>query len=262
MPSASGVGASDPHRSEPGAVLAGQVLDGGVVAGDTNQGVVARHGRRVEHDHVVAGAAEHVVAFAQRDLAIVVNEPPARNRCRHRRDRRRVGDDRDLADEGVAVAIGGADIARLLGVVGERAAQIADHGGEAVLADERPRPDRRQDLVLAEGLGPGFGQQPQQLERLGLQPHLGPAAEQAPLIEVEHEGTERQSHQAGARERGSIAGAPTASAGRCGPSDARAAPPTARRRQRPAVAGGEVRLDVPGLAHPGDDRRDRRARPG
>ena len=72
---------------------------------------------------------------------------------------------RQVRNEAVAVAMPSLDVARLLGVVAERLAQLLDAGGQGVVADDGVAPDRGEQLLLGDGLAGTLHQQPEDRRR-------------------------------------------------------------------------------------------------
>ena len=71
------------------------------------------------------------------------------------------------------------DVARLAGIVLERAAQFLNAGHQRGIADRRFRPDRGEQLVLGDHVTGALGEERQQRERLGGELDLTPAGGQS-----------------------------------------------------------------------------------
>jgi len=108
-------------------------------------------------DEIDRTAPEHLIGDVDLPAARILNREARRGRRwpdRHCGLRRRAD---DFGDEPVAAAVGGLDDPRLPGIVVERAADLADAHLQRTAAQEHARPDRREELVLADQLAGACG---------------------------------------------------------------------------------------------------------
>src|SRR5262249_28137760 len=148
---------------EESAVLAAEVFERRRAALDHDPGVAPRDGRRFEPSDAFVHPTQEVLAFPERDLAVVQEEAKAHGR---RSGGFRVRDLLRVSGEGVAEAVDGPDEAGLARAVAERVAELVDHARQVRLRDMRARPEPVADLRLGHRAGPAPQQQLEQLERL------------------------------------------------------------------------------------------------
>jgi hypothetical protein len=154
--------------------------------------VTTRDARLVEPDHAAGVAPDQVVAFGEGKCVIIPDKPTPGGRRPSLGGRpRHLG---NLAEERVANAMNRADKPRPLRRVSERPTDLPNQHVEICLANERIRPDARDELGFVDDAGTPLDEGAQQIEGFRRQVDLLLIAEDLAGVGVDDKVCKAQSH--------------------------------------------------------------------
>ncbi len=157
-----------------------------------NPGVAPRDAGFIEPDAALRVAADHVVAFGQREGALLPDDPESRARTAFAPWRAIVID--CIAAKRVADAMDGSDVLRVLWIVAEGSANLANQDVEIGLHHIRVRPHQSEQFVLRHDIRPALDKRAQEIECLRRQVDLGSVATYLPRLRVDDKWAESDVH--------------------------------------------------------------------